>query len=179
MSSVCDWARLDLCQKPQSPASLIKCDAIGCDHLLHHMCQSVWESENEAFCEAHGSRKFFTHHHPALADGKNHAETGPLATIQGCSQSTTETMSTLNTATSLPSMPNINIAAQLFHDKDADVQEFNIPQEGENDAEALPPLKHIWDCAYVEKKSPHWMKVSMVQWFICPCPCYTCTLSCA
>jgi hypothetical protein len=47
MSSVCDWARLDLCQKPQGPASLIKCDAIGCDHLLHHMCQSKWESELE------------------------------------------------------------------------------------------------------------------------------------
>ena len=25
MSSVCDWARLGLCQKPQGPASLIKC----------------------------------------------------------------------------------------------------------------------------------------------------------
>jgi hypothetical protein len=118
------------------------------------MCQSIWESEDEAIREAHGSRKFCTHHHPALADGKNHAETGPLATIQGCSQSTMETMSTLTTATSLPSMPNINIAAQLFHDKDADVQEFNIPQEDENDAEALPPLKHIWDFAYVQNDPP-------------------------
>jgi hypothetical protein len=154
MSSVCDWARLDLCHKPQGPASLIKCDAIGCGHLLHHMCQSIWESEDEAIREAHGSRKCCTHHHPALADGKNHAETGPLATIQGCSQSTMETMPTLTTATSLPSMPNINIAAQLFHDKDADVQEFNILQEDENDDEARPPLKHIWDCAYVEKNPP-------------------------
>jgi hypothetical protein len=38
MSSVCDWARLDLCQKPQGPASLIKCMEDGCNRVLHHMC---------------------------------------------------------------------------------------------------------------------------------------------
>ncbi len=47
MSSVCDWAHFDLCQKPQGPASLIKCMEDGCNGLLHHMCQCIWESDDE------------------------------------------------------------------------------------------------------------------------------------
>ncbi len=47
MSSVCYWARLDLYQKPQGPVSLIKCMEDGCNRLLHHMCQCMWESDDE------------------------------------------------------------------------------------------------------------------------------------
>ncbi len=47
MSSVCDWARLDLCLKPQGPASSIKCMEDGCNCVLHHMCQcpSTWQQK--------------------------------------------------------------------------------------------------------------------------------------
>jgi len=79
MSSVCDWARLDLCLKPQGPASLIKCMEDGCNRVLHHMCQCILESEDEDVRQAHGTRKYCAHHHPA-AKGQYHAETGPGST---------------------------------------------------------------------------------------------------
>ncbi len=150
MSPVCDWARLDLCQKPQGPASLIKYMEDGCNRLLHHMCQCMWESDDEDVRQAHGTRKFCAHHHPALAKGHYHAETGPPSNLlQGFSQSTMETMSTMTTATSLPPMGNINITGQSLP---ADGQEdFFNNQEDDNDAEELPPLQHIWDCPYIEK----------------------------
>ncbi len=114
MSSVCNWAHLDLCQKPQGPASLIKCMEDGCNRLLHHMCWCMWESEDEDVRQAHGTRKFCAHHHPALAKGQYHAETGPPSNLlQGFSKSTMETMSTMTTtATSFPPMGNINITGQ-------------------------------------------------------------------
>ena len=113
MSSVCDWAHLDLCQKPQGPASLIECMEDGCNRLLHHMCQCMWESKDEDVRQAHGTRKYCAHHHPAVAKGQYHAETGPPSNLlQGFSQSTIETMSTITTATSLPPMGNINITDQ-------------------------------------------------------------------
>jgi hypothetical protein len=81
MCSVCNWAHLDLCQKPQGPASLIKCMEDGCNRLLHHMCECTWESEDEDVRHAHGTRKFCAHHHPALAKGQYHAETGPPSNL--------------------------------------------------------------------------------------------------
>ncbi len=103
MSSVCDWARLGLCLKPQGPASLIKCMEDGCNRVLHHMCQCTWESEDEEVRQAHGTRKYCAHHHPAVDKGQYHAETGPPSNLlHGFSQSTIETMSTITTATSLP-----------------------------------------------------------------------------
>ena len=145
MSSVCDWARLDLYQKPPGPASLIKCMEDGCNRVLHHMCQCMWESDDEDVRQAHGTRKFCAYHHPAMAKGQYHAETGPRSNLplQGLSQSTMETVSTLTTAPSLPPLGNINM-------------------EDDNDSEELPPLQHIWDCSYIEKKT-HWMEVSLVQ----------------
>ena len=122
MSSVCDWARLDLCQKPQGPVSLIKCMEDGCNRRLHHMCQTIWESDDEDVRQAHGSRKFCAHHHPALAKGQYHAETGPPSNLlQGFSQSTMETMSTMTTATSLPPLGNIHITDQ------------SLPADGQED----------------------------------------------
>ena len=113
MSSICDWAHLGLCLKPQGPASLIKCMEDGCNCVLHHMCQCTWESEDEEVRQAHGTRKYCAHHHPAVAKGQYHAETGsPSNVLQGFSQSTIETMSTITTATSLPPMGNINITDQ-------------------------------------------------------------------
>ena len=113
MSSVCDWAHLGLCLKPQGPASLIKCMEDGCNRVLHHMCQCTWEREDEDVRQAHGTRKYCAHHHPAVAKGQYHAETGPpYNLLQGFSQSTIETMSTITTATSLPPMGNINITDQ-------------------------------------------------------------------
>ena len=123
MSSVCDWARLDLCQKPQGPASLIKCMEDGCNRVLHHMCQCMWESDDEDVRQAHGTRKFCAYHHPALAKGQYHAETGPPSNLplQGLSQSTMETVSTMTTATSLPPLGNINITGQ------------SLPADGQED----------------------------------------------
>jgi hypothetical protein len=155
MSSVCDWARLDLCLKPQGPASLIQCMEDGCNSVLHHMCQCTWESDDEDVRQAHGSRKYCAHQHPAVAKGQYHAVTGPPSNLlQGFSQSTIETMSTITTATSLPPMGNINITDQSLP---ADEQEvvFNH-QEDENDAEQLPPLQRIWDCPYIEKNPTGW-----------------------
>ena len=146
MSSVCDWARLDLCQKPQGPVSLIKCMEDGCNRRLHHLCQTIWESDDEDVRQAHGTRKFCAHHHPALAKGQYHAETGaPSNLLQEFSQSTIETMSTMTTATSLPPMGNNNIAGQSLH--------LNQHKD-DNDAEELPPLEHIWDCPYIVKNPP-------------------------
>jgi hypothetical protein len=153
MSSVCDWARLDLCQKPQGPVSLIKCMEDGCNRFLHHMCQCIWESDDEDVRQAHGTRKFCAHHHPALVKGQYHAETGaPSNLLQGFSQLTIETMSTMTTATSLPPMGNINIAGQSLP---ADGQDdFFHQQKDDNNAEELPPLEHIWDCLYIVKNPP-------------------------
>ena len=143
MSSVCDWARLDLCQKPQGPVSLIKCMEDGCNRRLHHLCQTIWESDDEDVRQAHGTRKFCAHHHPALAKGQ-----APSNLLQEFSQSTIETMSTMTTATCIPLLPpmgNINIAGQSLH----------LNQEkDDNDDEELPPLEHIWDCPYIVKNSP-------------------------
>jgi len=123
----------------------------------------VWESDDEDVRQAHGTRKFCAHHHPALAKGQYHAETGPPSNLlQGFSQSTMETMSTMTTATSLPPMGNINITGQSLLPADGQEDFFNH-QEDDNDAEELPPLQHIWDCPYIEKKSPYWMEVSMMQ----------------
>jgi hypothetical protein len=116
----------------------------GCNRVFHHMCQCIWESDDEDVRQAHGSRKFSAHHHPALPKG----QTGPPSNLlQGFSQSTIETMSTITAATSLPPMGNINITG-LPADGQEDV--FNR-QEDDNDAEELPPLQHIWDCPYIEK----------------------------
>ena len=91
MSSVCDWAHLDLCLKPQGPAALIKCMEDGCNRVLHHMCQCIWESEDEDVRQAHGNRKYCAHHHPALPKGQYHADTGPPSNLlHGFSQSTIE-----------------------------------------------------------------------------------------
>jgi hypothetical protein len=87
----------------------------------------MWESDDEDVRQAHGTRKFCAHHHPALAKGQYHAETGAQSNLlQGFSQSTMETMSIITTAN----------------------------QEDDNDAEELPPLQHIWDCPYIEKNHP-------------------------
>ena len=155
MSSVCDWARLDLCQKPPGPASLIKCMEDGCNRVLHHMCQCMWESDDEDVRQAHGTRKFCAYHHPALAKGQYHAETGPRSNLplQGLSQSTMETVSTLTTAPSLPPLGNINITGQSLPPAEGQ-EDFYNPPEDANDSEELPPLQHIWDCSYIEKKNP-------------------------
>jgi len=122
ISSVCDWARLDLCQKPQGPASLIECMEDGCNRVLHHMCRCMWESDDQDVRQAHGTRKFCAYHHPALAKGQYHAETGPPSNLpQGLSQSTMETMSTMTTVTSLSPLGNINITGQ------------SLPADGQED----------------------------------------------
>ena len=121
------------------------------------MCQCIWESDDEDVRQAHGTRKYCAHHHPALAKGQYHAETGPpFNLLQGFSQSTIETMSTITTATFLPPIGNINITDQSLP---ADGQEdfFNFNHQGdENDAEELPPLQSIWDCPYIEKNPTGW-----------------------
>ena len=150
MSSVCDWARLDLCQKPPGPASLIKCMEDGCNRLLHHMCQCMWESDDEDGRQAHGTRKFCAHHHPAIAKGQYHAETGPPSLLQGFSQSTMETMSTISTAT-VPPMGSINITDQSLP-ADGEEDFFNH-QEDENDAEQLLPF-NVFGIAPILKKIP-------------------------
>jgi len=62
-------------------------------------------------------------------------------------------MSTMTTAaTSLPPMGNINIAGQSLPADGQDV--FLNQQEDDNDAEELPPLRHIWDCPNIVKKKP-------------------------
>ena len=63
----CDWARVGkcLCSGMAGP-SLIQCKMVGCVRLLHHMCQTEWESEDPRR-EAHGSRSLCAYHHPALA----------------------------------------------------------------------------------------------------------------
>jgi hypothetical protein len=105
----------------------------------------MWESDDEDVRQAHGTRKLCTHHHPALAKGQYHAETGPPSNLlQGFSQSTMETMSTISTATSFPPVGNINITDQSLP-ADGEEDFFNH-QEDENDAEQLPPLQRIWDC---------------------------------
>jgi len=88
----------------------------------------MWESDDEDVRQAHGTRKFCAHHHPALAKGQYHAETGPPSNLlQGLSQSTMETVSTMTTATSLPPLGNINITGQSLP---ADGQEdFYNPQD--------------------------------------------------
>jgi len=171
MSSVCDWARLDLCQKPQGPVSLIKCMEDGCNRFLHHMCQCIWESDDEDVRQAHGTRKFCAHHHPALAKGQYHAETGaPSNLLQEFSQSTIETMSTMTTATSLPPMGNINIAGQSLH--------LNQEKDDNNDEE-LPPLEHIWDCPYIVKNPPTgWKCLWCSDVFVPVHTTRACTLSC-
>jgi hypothetical protein len=62
---VCDWAVMGLCQLDGSasafPVSLLKCS--NCDNLLHHMCQTTWESKDPAR-EAHGSLRYCYHCHP-------------------------------------------------------------------------------------------------------------------
>ena len=104
---VCDWARVDLCQKPQGSVSLIKCNEAGCNRLLHHMCQCMWESDDEDVRQAHGSRKFCAHHHPAGAK-----KGPPSIVLQEFSQSTMDTMSQITHCPSLPPMGNVNIAGQ-------------------------------------------------------------------
>jgi hypothetical protein len=75
----------------------------------------MWESDDEDVHQSHGTRKFCAHHHPALAKGQYHAETGPPSNLlQGFSQSTMETMSTITTATSLPPMGNIKLLANPY-----------------------------------------------------------------
>jgi hypothetical protein len=152
MSSVCDWAHLDLCQKPQGPASLIKCIEDGCNCVLHHMCQCMWESDDEDVCQAHGTRKFCAYHHPALAKGQYYAETGPPSNLlQGLSQSTMEEVSTMTIATSLPLLGNINITGQSLP---ANGQEdFYNPQEMTMMLKNFLPF-NIFGIAHILKKIP-------------------------
>jgi hypothetical protein len=61
-------------------------------------------------------------------------------------------MSTLTTTTASVPPRHINLAAES-NDKNVNGE---LPTLQEDDAEELPPLKHIWDCAFVERKnSPH------------------------
>ena len=66
---VCDWARVGLCQIVGATGpTLVECQfAGGCDCVLHHLCQTEWESKDETGQrEAHGTRKLCALHHPAL-----------------------------------------------------------------------------------------------------------------
>jgi hypothetical protein len=95
-ASVCNWACLDLCLVySRGGPSLITCQVKGCDCLLHHMCQTEWESTKEGH-KVHGSRKLCAHHHPAcLVDRLSCAafSSPPTATLG----SIKSTMSTLKT----------------------------------------------------------------------------------
>ncbi len=72
----CDWARVGKCMCSGMAGALIQCKMVGCVRLLHHMCQTEWESEDPRR-EAHGSRSLCTYHHPALA-GSPPAPTLPM-----------------------------------------------------------------------------------------------------
>ena len=148
MSPVCDWARVDLCQKPQGSVSLIKCMEAGCNRLLHHMCQCMWESEDEDVRQAHGSRKFCAHHHPAGA-----FKGPPSIVLQEFSQSTMDTMSQITHCPSLPPMENVNIAGQSLPANGQDCTNNNQEDDFNVADEELPPLTLIWDCPYVEKQT--------------------------
>jgi len=66
---VCDWARVGLCQIVGATGpTLVRCQfAGGCDCVLHHLCQTEWESNDDTGeREAHGIRKLCALHHPAL-----------------------------------------------------------------------------------------------------------------
>ena len=66
---VCDWARVGLCQIVGAAGpTLVRCQfGGGCDCVLHHLCQTEWESKDETGDrEAHGIRKLCALHHPAL-----------------------------------------------------------------------------------------------------------------
>ncbi len=62
----CNWARDGLCQVCFGGISLITCQIEGCARQLHHMCQKMWESVDEAVHKAHGSKKLCAFHHPAM-----------------------------------------------------------------------------------------------------------------
>jgi hypothetical protein len=145
---VCDWARVNLCQKPQGSVSLMKCMADGCNRHLHHMCQTMWESEDEDVRQAHGSRKFCARHHPAGAKGP------PSIVLQEFSQSTMDTMSQITNCPSLPPMENVNIAGQSLPANGQDCTNNNQEDDVNVSDEELPPLTLIWDCPYLEKKPP-------------------------
>jgi hypothetical protein len=59
-------------------------------------------------------------------------------------------MSTLTTNTASVPPRHINLAAES-NDKNVNGE---LPTLQEDDAEELPPLKHIWDCPFVERKTP-------------------------
>jgi hypothetical protein len=63
----CDWARVSLCLACGEGPSLVKCQMEGCARILHHMCQTEWDSAEEGL-EAHGSKKLCAYHHPSLAN---------------------------------------------------------------------------------------------------------------
>jgi hypothetical protein len=42
--NVCDWAQAIPCKFPSLP--LLNCQADGCIHLVHHICQGEWERRN-------------------------------------------------------------------------------------------------------------------------------------
>ena len=160
-TSVCDWARLDLCKlkDAEGPASLIPCAVKGCDRFLHHMCQTEWECLDDCR-EAHGTRKLCAHHHPALADTHSRADKSPLAACPGSSQST---MSTLTNTTYFPLITHIDLSAKFLHEDANETDEQEPPEpplvtlpEDDESAEELPFLKHIWDCAYIEKHPTGW-----------------------
>jgi hypothetical protein len=60
-------------------------------------------------------------------------------------------MSTLTTTTAPVPPRLINLAAE----SNARNANGELPNLKEDDAEELPPLQHIWDCAFVERKNPH------------------------
>jgi len=120
----------------------------------------MWESDDEDVRQAHGTRKICAYHHPALAKGQYHAETGPPSNLpQGLSQSTMETVSTMTTATSLPPLGNLNITGQsyLLMDKKTFINLRRMTMMLKN---FLP--FNIFGIAPILKNS-HWMEVSMVQ----------------
>ena len=53
---------------PDCRTTLVRCQfGGGCDRVLHHLCQTEWESKDETGDrEAHGIRKLCALHHPAL-----------------------------------------------------------------------------------------------------------------
>ena len=59
--SVCDWAQVIACNQQFAP---IKCHRLGCEKLVHHLCQIAWETKNKhpehlptVCCEHHPSKK--------------------------------------------------------------------------------------------------------------------------
>jgi hypothetical protein len=161
MSSVCDWARLDLCLKPQGPASLIKCMEDGCNLVLHHMCQCTWESEDEDVCQAHGTRKYCAHHHPAVAKGQYHPETGPPSNLlQGFSHQQLRQCPQLLLPHLFPpwGIYTLLINPYLLMDKKLFLIIKRMKMIMMNNF--LP--FNVFGIAPILKKS-HWMEVSMVQ----------------